>query len=55
MENLSEHVVKSTEEIKSLIKQGAHLRTTAATRMNVVCSLMLNAILKCMVTLILGK
>ena len=34
MEGLSEHVVRSTEEIKSLMKKGSYLRTTAATKMN---------------------
>ena len=34
MEGLSEHVVRSTEEIMQLLREGAHLRTTASTRMN---------------------
>ena len=36
VENLSEHLVKSTDEIKSLLRKGTLLRTTASTRMNIV-------------------
>ena len=36
VENLSEHIVKSTEDIKALIRHGTQLRTTAATRSNTV-------------------
>ena len=34
VEGLSEHVVKTTDEIKGLIKKGSNLRSTASTRMN---------------------
>ena len=34
VEGLSEHVVRSTEEIMQLLREGAHLRTTASTKMN---------------------
>lgn len=36
VEGLSEHVVRSTGELKRLIHDGASLRKTASTRMNVV-------------------
>jgi hypothetical protein len=36
VDGLSEHVVRSTEEILKLIHNGALLRKTAATKMNVV-------------------
>ena len=34
VENLSEHVVRNTAGIMSLLKEGARLRTTATTKMN---------------------
>ena len=34
MEGLSEHVVRNTNEVISLLRKGAHLRTTATTKMN---------------------
>ena len=36
VENLSEHIVKSTEDMKALIRRGSQVRTTAATRSNTV-------------------
>ncbi len=37
VEGLSEHVVRNTREILGLLSEGAHLRTTAITRMNKAC------------------
>lgn len=34
VENLSEHVVRNTAGIMSLLRDGARLRTTATTKMN---------------------
>ncbi len=34
VENLSEHIVRNTAEIMSLLHEGARLRTTATTKMN---------------------
>lgn len=34
VEGLSEHVVRSTSEIKRHLREGSHARTTAETRMN---------------------
>ncbi len=34
VENLSEHVVRNTAGIMSLLREGARLRTTATTKMN---------------------
>ena len=34
VEGLSEHVVRNTGEIMALLREGAHLRTTASTKMN---------------------
>ena len=34
IENLSEHVVRNTDKILALLKEGTRLRTTAATKMN---------------------
>lgn len=34
VEGLSEHIVRNTGEIMQLLREGAHLRTTASTRMN---------------------
>ena len=36
IENLSEHVVRNTNEILSLLHDGARLRTTGSTKMNIV-------------------
>ncbi len=49
VENLSEHIVKSTNNIKDFIRHGTQLRTTAATRSNIV-SININS---CNVTVIL--
>jgi len=34
VEGLSEHVVRNTEGVMALLREGAHFRTTATTRMN---------------------
>lgn len=34
VEGLSEHVVRTTDEIYKLMHQGAHMRTTAETKLN---------------------
>ena len=34
VEGLSEHVVRNTDGVISLLRKGAHLRTTATTKMN---------------------
>ena len=34
VEGLSEHVVRNTEDILQFLRRGAHLRTTASTKMN---------------------
>ena len=34
VESLSEHVVRNTDGVMSLLREGAQLRTTASTRMN---------------------
>lgn len=34
VEGLSEHVVRNTGEVMQLLREGAHLRTTASTKMN---------------------
>ena len=47
VEGLSEHVVRSTGEIMQLLREGAHLRTTASTKMNKVnCEISLKRMLE---------
>ena len=46
MEGLSEHVVRNTKEVKQLLREGAQLRTTAATKMNKVGVLYVHTCMK---------
>lgn len=39
VEGLSEHILKTPEDVKALLKKGSHVRVTAETRMNKVSSI----------------